>query len=190
MIAADYRDQLKALLPPGDAWTAEEGEPLNQLLLAFGDGMVAFDARLLELLEEADPRTTNELVGAWEAVVGLPDECIDISPFIAQRRAAIWQKLVGLGGQTPAYFLAVADRLGFDVTIQEFPTFHAGSYCGMPAYSADWKYVWHVTVHSAPTDPLVLACVFRNLAPAHTAVLFTYESGVYPTFFFDFTVGL
>ena len=187
MDAVAYASQTKGLLPAGAAWNGSTDSFLWKLLLASGDGAERLDARAFQLLEEADPRTTNELIDAWETVAALPDACTGELTSIDDRRVALWQKLTQTGGQTIAYYEAVALRLGCVIIIHEFPTFHAGSYCGSPCYGPLWKYVWQVEVLSATNGTDVLVCVLRRLKPAHTAVIFDNTDAFTPFFFYDFT---
>lgn len=186
MNAADYLQQQLQLLARGRAWSRELDSITAAVLQAFGDGAARFDAHLLSLLNEADPREADELIDTWERMAGLPDPDIEQSVFLDERQAALWQKVTQLGGQTEAYFIEVADRLGCLITIKYFPTFHAGSYCGMPAYGEGWKYVWQVTVETAPDGTANLEAVLRRLKPSHTAVIFAYAEGIYPNFYYDF----
>lgn len=191
--ADDYLAQLLALLPQGSIWTRDPTSNMGRTLRALAAGLARVDARGDRLVEEADPRTTLELLSDWERVAGLPDPCLGSAPTIQQRRASLVAKLTGLGGQSPAYFQAVAAALGFTVSIVEFRQFRVNkSRVGDRLYGPDWRFTWRVvaplnTIHyfrvgqSAVGEPLrvwgndVLECVIRDLAPAHTIVQFAYQ---------------
>lgn len=189
-----YRQQLKALLPPGKALPREPGTTLDALLDAMAAELVRIDDRADDLIDEAIPSTTSELLADWERVAGLPDPCVaDQVQNRAQRRAALVSKLASRGGQSAAYFIAVAAALGFEVTITEFRPFRAGmSYAGDALTNGDWVFTWRV---NAPTvtisefkagqntvgDPLrswgndLLECRLGHNKPAHTILQFAYR---------------
>ncbi len=146
MDALAYLDQLLKLLPRGKAWRAQDGSMLRQLMLAFADGAARFDQRLVDLIREADPRTTTELVGTWETMVGLPDNCTLLLTDIADRRKAIWAKLTSTGGQSEPYFREIASRLGYDITITRFHPAHMGDRLGVRIYTTPWRFTWQVNV--------------------------------------------
>lgn len=191
MSAEQYANQLRALLPRGEAWRAERGSLMDSLLLAIATEFARIDARGGDLLNEADPRTTVELLEDWERVLGLPNPCITEEQTNAQRRAAVVEKVRRLGGQSVAYFLQVAESLGYDITITEFRPFVAGSDAGDPLTNGDWIFTWQVNGPEVTTtdfkvgvsavgEPLrtwgneELECVINQLKPAHTHVLFAY----------------
>lgn len=191
--ADQYREQLKALLPPGRAFPRERGTTLDALLDAMAQELARIGARAEQLAMEAIPSLTTELLPDWERVAGLPDNCSGVLAETMQgRRADLVSKLTSLGGQSPAYFIAVAAALGFTVTIEEFRPFRAGwSTAGDALTNGDWVFTWMVhapaqTVRyfragqSAAGEPLAtwgnsaLECRLRKLKPAHTILLFAY----------------
>lgn len=194
MTANEYLAQLQALLPQGPAWPREANAALTQLLAAWADELARVDGRAADLIEEADPRTTAELLADWERVADLPDACVaayGITQTTAQRRAALVAKLTTIGGQSAAYFISLAASLGYTISVTEFAPFTAGSDAGDDLTNGDWAYAWQVNAPqetiiefsagaSSAGDPLrawgneLLECVIRRLRPAHTHVLFAY----------------
>lgn len=194
MTSAEYLAQLQALLPQGKAWPREADAALTQLLAAWADEMARVDGRAADLIEEADPRATAELLADWERVASLPDSCVaayGITQTTAQRRNALVAKLTTIGGQSAAYYIALAASLGYAITVTEFDPFTAGSAAGDDLTNGDWAYAWQVNAaqetiidftagESSAGDPLrawgneLLECVIRRLRPAHTHVLFAY----------------
>jgi uncharacterized protein YmfQ (DUF2313 family) len=192
--ATDYLAQLQALLPQGQAWPRDADAALTQLLHAWADELARVDGRAADLVEEADPRTTAELLADWERVAGLPDPCVEAlagSQTTAQRRAGLAAKLTTIGGQSAAYYIALAASLGYVVSVTEFRPFTAGSSAGDALTNGDWIFAWQV---NAPQDTIVefaagrscageplrawgnelLECAISRLKPAHTHVLFAY----------------
>ena len=194
MTAADYLAQLQALLPQGGAWPREREATVTKLLAAWAEELARVDGRAINLLDEADPRTTAELLADWERVAGLPDQCVlayGISQTTAQRRAALVARLTTVGGQSAAYYIALAFGLGYVITVTEFPLHDVLDDVDYPLYAPPWQYTWQVnaaqdnigriSVDDLVTDPLawwgneLLECVIRRLKPAHTHVLFSYS---------------
>lgn len=130
LIQADaeaYYRQLLALRPPGPAWPADDA-----LLRGLAEELARAHARTLTLLEEADPRSTREMLADWEEQAGLPDPCsVGISTTIQERRAAVVDKVTSRGGSSVAYLQSICDRLGYTTDIREFRPFVCGrSRCG------------------------------------------------------------
>lgn len=191
--ADQYREQLKALLPPGRAFPRERGTTLDSLLDAMAQELARIDARAERLTTEAIPSTTSELLADWERVAGLPDNCSGLLAETQQgRRNDLVSKLVAQGGQSKAYFIELAAALGFEITIEEFRPFQAGfSHAGDTLTNGDWIFTWRVRApevtvipfragQSAAGEPLAvwgndgLECRIRKYKPAHTNVIFAY----------------
>lgn len=194
LTAANYLANLQALLPQGFAWPRQADAALTKLLLAWADELARIDGRAADLVEEADPRTTTELLADWERVAGLPDSCVvayGVTQTAAQRRDALVAKLTTIGGQSAAYYIALAARLGYTITITEHKTFTVRSKVNDPINDLPWRFTFTVnaplntvrrfTVRSAVNEPLaawgneLLECVISRLKPAHTHVLFAYQ---------------
>jgi uncharacterized protein YmfQ (DUF2313 family) len=184
---------LQALLPPGAAWTRETGATLTRLLEGLAEELARIDARCADLLREADPRTTAELISEWERITGLPDPCTGPYDTLQERRSAIVSQLTDAGGQSPAYFIALALTLGYTITVEDgFQPFRVGlNSVGDALNGADWAYVWRVNApettvrtfavgQSTVGEQLrtwgneLLECVLTRRKPAHTHILFSY----------------
>lgn len=185
-----HADLLKLLLPPVSY------EPSGPMLSAELD---AEGARLDEALVSADtvlqaltPGGAGGLfLSDWERVLGLPDECAGgLGQTVAERIAAAYAKIRTKGGLAASYFTAVAEGLGYSVTIEEYEVYTCESPCDDPICDEPWRYAWTVhapettirdfTCGSQCTDPLrswgntLLECVLRRLKPAHTHLIFAY----------------
>ncbi len=191
--ASDYQQLLFALLPQGAVWPRDPDSTLGQTLAALAEEMARVDARALDLLDEADPRTTYELLPDWEQTCGLPDACAGLGASLQERRAAVVARVTHRGGQSPAYFQDLAASLGYAATVSEHRPFRAGlGRSGDPVYGADWVFAWRVTTSQAAPRVLFragqsaagerlaswglepLECAVRAAAPAHTHVIFSY----------------
>lgn len=192
MSAADYLSQLQALLPQGPAWPRDADATLTQLLAALAEEFARVDLRAENLLDEADPRTTAEMLSDWERVAGLPDPCVTAAQSTQERRAALVAKFTNLGGQSRQFYIDLAASLGYTITITEFHQFRVGeSAVGDALYGDDWVFAWRANApattirefrvgESTVGDPLrswgdeLLECALNRLKPAHTHVLFGY----------------
>lgn len=175
--AEDYRAQLQALLPPGAAWPRDPDSVLARLLGGFAEEMARLDARGDRLVEEADPRTTFELLADWERFAGLPDPCVGEAQGVAARREVLVERLNARGGQSAAWFEALAASLGYEVRVREHRPFYIGhsgcgdaltnpvpevrffeighSGCGEPLQQLDygWRFWWRVDAEQATIRP-------------------------------------
>lgn len=193
MIAEDYERQLLALVPPGAAWQAEPSSRLRAVLRAMAEEMARIDSRGDVLVAESDPRTTNELLFDWERIAGLPDACEGIGANIDVRRSQLLLRVAGTTGQTPQYYIDVAARLGYEITVDELMAYEAGHlFNGVEITTDEWVFVWRVnapetTIRQSVCGTAVcgdrirtwgnelLECVIDRLKPAHTHVLYSYS---------------
>lgn len=191
--AVDYRDALLSLLPRGRVWPREPGSTQHQLMAGVAPTFERLDARAQQLLFDAFPVNTVELLAEWEATLGLPDPCEGEGQTLEQRRAQVVVKLFTGGGQSVPYYEAVLSRLGYtNAEITEYAPFRAGhSAPGDPINGEDWWYAWNIDLpdvrafyfragDSAAGDRLSsysdesASCVIAAIKPAHTIVTYTY----------------
>ena len=188
--AAAYATQLGQLLPPGRALPRDPSSQMGALLLAFGDEFARLDARCDDLIEEIDPRTTEELLPDWEQMVGLPDPAIPAPVTIDDRRSALIAKLLSRGDPRPAAFIAIAAAYGVGASIRTHVPFAGDVGAGDdPVYEAVDRFWWEMilTVPEGTAEPMVaLEHFIRRAAPDHTYVTFVYVDAVPPSFDFDF----
>ena len=189
-----YLAQMQGLLPSGAAWIRETGSTLARLLAGMAQEFARIEARITDLIAEYDPRSTTELLGEWETMLGLPDPCTAAITDIDGRRLQCWRKLAYQAGQTPAFYIAMAASIGYVIEIHEFdPDVDDWDSSLTPLIGDErWRYVWRVDVLNAgymdyfvagdeAGDPLLdvlrmtdMECAIRTTAPAHTRVIFTY----------------
>ncbi len=190
MDGAAYTDQLQSLLPRGLAWPREPEAALTRLIGTVGTELANVDRRARNLIEEADPRTTLELLADWERVLGLPDPCAGDVQTLEGRRERVVQKYTMRGGQSRSYLIGLAAALGYEITITEFDPATCESACDTAIYSAEWRFVYRVNApevtirvascNSGCDEPLrnwgneVLECNIRQHTHSHLHVLFSY----------------
>lgn len=193
--AEQYRSQLKALLPVGPAWDLEKVPELALLLKGLSIELARVDARAVALTAEMDPALVNELVPDWEAVMGLPDDCLGDSPSFADRQLSVQQRLTAVGSQTPAYFIAIAKGEGYpDATLNQHRAPRFGRLRFGSAHFGTWRVQFMWTLNTGGRQRIgrrfgvsywgerfgvnpgsALECLIRRYAPAHTVVHINYS---------------
>ena len=178
-------------LPPQD----DPASNFARLLAAPAAETARAEARAEQLLVEADPRATTDLLAEWERLLGLPDPCAPNltaagGATVAQRRARVVQRLTGRPRARPADYVALAASLGVAITITEFRHHTCELSCEAPLYDPAWDFAWQATApatlvidatcEDGAETPLrifgdpSLECFIRRAAPPHTIVLFAY----------------
>lgn len=169
----DYLDQLKALLPPGAAWSRDLGAVIARPLQAMAEGLARVHARIQQLLKESDPRETLELLPDYERIMGLPDPCAGPNPSIEQRRAQVLARFRQMGGPSAEAIIAFAADLGVTILVDHIGPFRVGrNAMGDPLGAIEFTHVLKVTAPAPPNA--VLECELRAAMPAHTAIIFIY----------------
>ena len=173
---ASYLRILRGLLPRGPIWTRDPDRRLTKLLQGLADELVRVHNRAGDLMDEADPQTTSEMLEDWERVTGLP-ECPVYAPTAeSDRRAELVAKLSAYGGQAADYFVGIATTIGATLTITDL-------------YSMGWKNVWQAETPEVsrmrcddPCDSSLLTytalgqrlrCLLQKYKPAHSRIWWT-----------------
>jgi uncharacterized protein YmfQ (DUF2313 family) len=176
MTKDDYKTQLIALLPPGVIWPAvQTSSTFISLLDALAEELARIDARVENLMLEVYPDTSVELLTDWERVAGLPDNCTGEIETLQQRHSALMGVLTIQRSLSRQFFIDIAARLGFVITITEL-----AGYTWRVNATLDVNAVYFRTGVSVIGDPLVqslnnlLECAMQTLKPAHTIVTFNY----------------
>lgn len=189
----DFLAGIQNLLPTGPVWPRDGDAQLTQTMAALVKTYTRQAARSVNLLDDAFPVSPLELLPEWELSLGLPDPCAGVLATVQQRQQQVAARFIAGGGQSVAFFINYAATLGFPITIAEFSPFRVGiNRVGDPLRGAAWAHAWQV---NAPTfsvghfrvgedavgEPLawwgnnVLQCELLRLAPAQTALLFSYS---------------
>lgn len=191
--AEENLQQLLLLLPKGPAWPREVDTVLYAQLANFADELARINLRVIDLVNESDPRTTRELLPDWERVAGLPDPCVVSDELtIEQRQIALTTKLTLRGDQSRTYFINLAAGMGYpDATIDEFRPMTCNDNCNDALYSEGDIWTWQINLpsdggivyancNSDCTVPLqswgdeAIECRINRYKPAHTTVIFAY----------------
>ncbi len=183
---------MQRLLPRGRIWPRDADTVQSRTLTTLAPTYARLLGRDNNLVRDAFPGTTVELLPEWEASLGLPDPCSGLDPTIELRQARVFARFAYSGGQSIPYFVAYAAQIGFAISVQEYaPARFGRAQFGTPFYGPGWAYVWRVTapaITQTPArfgsgrfgDPYVawqttsLACELNRIKPAHTVLLFSY----------------
>lgn len=189
----DYLAALQALLPRGRVWPRDPDATQTKALSGLTQSYARNNLRAGQLLVDAFPATTFQLLPEWESTLGLPDPCAGASPTTQGRRTQVIARFTGIGGQSAAYMIAFAKSLGYTITITQYAPARVGqSRVGQPLCGAPWAHAWRVNSSlntvvrsrvgtSAVGEPLaswsnaVLECELKAIAPAHSTVFFAYS---------------
>ena len=138
------------------------------------------------------PFFSNSLLPDWERVLDLtPDTNLSYQ----QRLELVLVKLAETGGLSIPYFVQLAKKLGYDITIDELEPFQAGvSRAGDLLTHPGILWVWVINIFGAKSlvyrfrsggsvagerlsfwADTVIESVFNDLKPAHTFCYFTYQ---------------
>jgi uncharacterized protein YmfQ (DUF2313 family) len=174
--ADDYLAAMMSLGHRGRAWPIEPGTVRSAVMIGLAQSYVRSGVRAVNLIYDASPATTNELLPEWEKSLGLPDPCTVADPSTAQRKAAVLAKFIATGGQSTEYFIAVALALGYVITITELAASGYAWQINAPSITVSYlelgigvcgDYFW-------TTDNTELECRIRAIMPAHTVLTFNY----------------
>jgi uncharacterized protein YmfQ (DUF2313 family) len=190
----DFLWQFQRLLPRGRIWHRGWGTAEAEQLLTLMPTWVRLDTRAANLIIDAFPCSTTELLPEWEATLGLPDPCTGPLATLQQRTAAVCGKFAARGGQSREYFIRLAASLGYQIEIETFKPFYASQgYAGYPCYDESWAFairivvegddtvVWFRASASAAQEPLadylstLVQCVIERMKPANCTIIWAYR---------------
>ncbi|WP_448144619.1 putative phage tail protein [Pseudomonas silesiensis] len=173
---ADYRQQLRQLLPPGPAFDLELQPDWAQIVAALAPELGRVDGNGEALLLEMNPATATVLLPYWEGYLGLPDVCtVPGSQTLDERRQAVIDKLTATGAPQLSYYRKLGSQLDLSVEIQEFRPARVGlTNVGDFLYGAGWPWSWVASVPAAAYGTeaaATLDCRLQRDAPEYTDVV-------------------
>lgn len=147
------------------------------LLDIFATELERFEDRKLVLETEIIPGNSSELLPNWEEMMGLPDGCSPLASTEDERRARVQTKYTqGKSDASlieitrhPDFFISYAAQLGYTITIGSgLAAFRVSvNRVGDRLNSAGAAHTWTV---SGDWDA-ELQCIFDDLKPAHTLIV-------------------
>jgi len=172
--ADDYLAQLQALLPRGAAWPRDAEAPLTQLLRGFATTLARANARANHLLVVAFPSTVDDMLAEWNETLGLPGLTGYTGDDLATQQALVVAALTATGGQSSAYFTALAESLGIPIEVSGYRPYRVNDHVNDNIYGKAWAHAWLVTVLSTG-DYTSLKAILSRYKPAHTTVLYAVD---------------
>jgi uncharacterized protein YmfQ (DUF2313 family) len=178
-LIARYRDSTLRHLPPGIGITRTEGRNIPSLLEALAVEPARVAERVIDMLAEAFPGTTVELIDEWEEALGLPDDCVAPTVY-ADRIAAIVARFVGTSGHSEADYIELAESLGYEGALVVFTRNVAFKSGRSKAGDKLWNnHQWTATVTVGGSGDVVrdalLECAFNARRRAHTEFIFVFN---------------
>ena len=169
-IAEDFQRLFEQLSPRGLLWQLLPGSIRHRLHLAWGDELARASQRQDDLLREALPSSTDEMLSDWEATLALVPGAGDS---LDDRRKAVIAKLLAGGNQSVQFYEELGDVLGHIITIKKFRPRLSGDPHGEVYRSAAWRWGWLV-ISSLPAQDIEFEALVRSLSPAHIVLAFQY----------------
>ena len=183
-----------SLLPSGWAWDHDRASNTVKSFQPLADFAAAFEARAEAQLLEATPRTSEEMLPAYERVLG-PDPCLGDPAVLTfgERRTSASARWITPGDASVPGLIALAASYGVAITITEVRRRPCGVLkCGQALVPHPQEFTFVVGLPAAQVvpfrmgvskcgDPLgrivrntLVECVIRRAAPARTVPVFSY----------------
>lgn len=190
-------------LPVGPLWPRDVDSNWGVFFEAIAPEFSRLSALSDQLVNEMNPATTTRLFDEWEAELGLPDHCITEPQTTSARRAAMVERYTAVGEQSKQFFIDLAARLGFVITIDEFSPTNpgpsgqlevvkpSGEIFHVVPQGDEWNYVWRVNAPQVSVQRMqvpfqagdqlatqsneLLECTLRQYAHAHRVLVFAYD---------------
>lgn len=189
--AADFQAAMLALMPRGRAWPKDLSSLQATLLAALSKSYERSSNSAGQLLVDAFPSSTIQLLPEWESSMGLPDPCDGSDPTLQARRDHVVARLSGPNGQSVPFITSFAAALGFQVTVTEFTSFQFGQAFGSQLNGDAWAYNWQINAPLVTKNDFTfglsgfgepfsswgntaLECELQKISPAHSIVRFSY----------------
>lgn len=160
-----FARMLIALLPPGKVWRLIAGSDLVRVLEGCADELSRVEARAVNLLDEADPTTTEEMLPEYERELGLSSDGT-----VEERQARIVARRIARQRYRPVDFqTALAPLLGQDavdvVVIERSRVFAIAI--------GDDREIYRFFIYRDPTDPgtyqlAAAQALVDKIKPSHT----------------------
>lgn len=166
MNADEYRQQLLALLPRGDAWPKDPDSQQSKVMGALAHEFARVDGRAADLRLEFNPATATEMLDEWEASHGLPDYCATVPTTPEDRRTALMARRLEGHPYHPDDYATALTALGADPFFIEehaaYPWLCDIGACGDALWSDEWMHVWSIAL-SGPRDDAIVCAIERNV---------------------------
>lgn len=185
--------EVLSLLPGGWIWPREPGSLLAAVLRPLAEEAAELEATAEAMLAQLDPRTATLCLTDFERVLGADPCGRDLATMtVPERQQLAHQRWTARGGQSIAYFTALAARRGIEIRIKEARPSQVGVLtAGAELVESREQFVWRVELllgawdyfrageHTAGEllywfDLSDVDCDLRRLKPAHTELVTAY----------------
>ncbi len=172
----DYVRALQALLPRGAAWPRDSDATLTAAIRGLAGIYAYTNQRANNLLVVAFPATVDDMLPEWNETLGLPAATGYTGSDLSTQQAQVVAALTDSGGQSAAYFIALAARLGLTITINGYRPWTVDDPVDAPIYGPAWAHAWQVSA-TADGDYSALHALFERYKPAHTTIVWNVPIG-------------
>lgn len=172
----DYVRALQALMPRGLAWPRDASATQTALLTGLAESLHRVNADANQLLVDAFPATVDAMLAEWNATLGLPGATGYTGSDLPTQQAQVVAALTDSGGQSAAYFIGLAARLGLTITISGYRPWTVDDPVDVPISGPAWAHAWRVSA-TAPGDYSALHALFERYKPAHTKIIWNVPIG-------------
>lgn len=181
--SADFTAALLSLLPRGRVWPKELASIQAQSVSCFAPMFERVSEKSVDLIVDAFPGSTTDLLAEWELTLGLPDSCtVSGSQTLTERRQAVADKISASGGPQRSYYIQMAAQLGTTITIEEFQLATVdNASVGDFLYGDGWPWGWIAAVDADDygTDKAaMLSCRLQQERPEYTDVVLGFGQDV------------
>lgn len=189
---ATVQAEMLALKPPGRLSRRPDSN-FGMMLLPQATEISRWEGEAEAMIPEIDPRRCFYTLPDWEAEMGPDPYGVDTSGFdTGQMQQYLYQRLTMKGGQSPAYYEALAASFGVMITITEIQqSIYGGARYGSRYCNSPNQFAWLVTMPETTTSyarygsarygdryssytPNPVQAIIAAQAPAHTQPVFSY----------------
>lgn len=174
----------------------KEGSNLRKLLLGLAEGFKDVNNNINILVKNGNVKEAEELIELWEKTVGIPDDCLDNSGTLEERRNKILIKFAGLQGTLVEQFEYVVNLLGYSeiqvisgidkitypltYPILYIDTEEEASFTIVVVLPKELSSQVYPLVYPITYDGIIpqLQCIFDKLKPANVQILYQHEADI------------
>lgn len=167
----DYVAAMQALLPRGFAWPRDPDSTLTGVLQGLAPVYYRINQAANGLLVDAFPATTVYLLPEWNATLALPG-----TADTPTQQAQIVAALIDSGGQSAAYFEAIAEAFGLPIIVSGYRPYTVDDPVDDEISGDGWAHVWKVT-GTVAGDYGAMRTLFEAYKPAHTTIVWDIPTG-------------
>ncbi|CCT58500.1 putative phage tail protein [Acetobacter pasteurianus] len=171
----NFRSAVLSLLPRGPIWSRSVDGVLYKLAGIWAQTFQRNGERSANLLSDAFPATTEELLPEWQKTLGLPDVVQTTTPTLVQAQGQVMARLCGDQSISIPALEALAKTLGYSAIVTPCSAFYFGMPFGSSFGGEEWNFVYIITVDSPGTDDhTVFEYEMRRASQAGTTIYFEY----------------